>query len=116
MPLQRSDGTRRLRLAPVGPAMGPPRYKLAIASWLSVYPAITLLLWGLGPFVSGWPIPAVTLLLSAILVIVQTFAGMPLMTRLLRPWLTRPSRGFAAGRASGQARSALDGDGSRVAR
>ncbi|WP_053617101.1 hypothetical protein [Nocardiopsis sp. NRRL B-16309] len=67
--------------------MRPPRYKTAVVSWLSVYPIITLLLWLLGPVVSELPVPIVTLILTVVLVTLQTYVVMPFMTRLFRPWL-----------------------------
>ncbi|GAB2506102.1 hypothetical protein [Nocardiopsis aegyptia] len=67
--------------------MRPPRYKTAVVSWLAVYPIITLLLWLLGPVVSELPIPVVTLILTVVLVTLQTYVVMPFMTRLFRPWL-----------------------------
>jgi len=70
-----------------GPRTAPPRYKLAIVTWLAIYPLITGLLWVLQPVVSQLPLPLVTLLLTVILVSVQTFIVMPLMLRLFRPWL-----------------------------
>ncbi|WP_159945033.1 MULTISPECIES: hypothetical protein [unclassified Nocardiopsis] len=76
----------------------PPRYKQAVVSWLGVYPLITLLLWLLGPVVSDLPLPLVTLVLTLVLVSLQTYAVIPLLTRLFRPWLASgasraPARG-----------------------
>ncbi|WP_304454675.1 hypothetical protein [Nocardiopsis sp. YSL2] len=68
-------------------AAAPPRYKTALVSWLSVYPIITLLLWLLGPVVSALPVPVVTLVLTVVLVTLQTYVVMPFMTRLFQPWL-----------------------------
>jgi len=42
----------------------PPRWKMAVVTWLGVYPLITLLLLALGPLILGLPIPVVTLILS----------------------------------------------------
>ncbi|OKI17468.1 hypothetical protein A6A08_25915 [Nocardiopsis sp. TSRI0078] len=58
-----------------------------MVSWLAVYPLVTLLLWLLGPVVSALPLPAVTLLLTLVLVILQTYVVMPFMTRVFEPWL-----------------------------
>ncbi|MFE3456601.1 hypothetical protein ACFXKD_03580 [Nocardiopsis aegyptia] len=100
--------------------MRPPRYKTAVVSWLAVYPIITLLLWLLGPVVSELPVPVVTLILTVVLVILQTYVVMPFMTRLFRPWLmagqsqAEPTSG--AGGPSADDRSADDrggGDASR---
>jgi antibiotic biosynthesis monooxygenase (ABM) superfamily enzyme len=70
----------------------PPRYKLAVLAWLGIYPLITLVLWAISPFTAGVPLPLVTLVVSLVLVAVQTFVVMPLMTRLFGPWLRRGPR------------------------
>ncbi|MDH6182281.1 antibiotic biosynthesis monooxygenase (ABM) superfamily enzyme [Microbacteriaceae bacterium SG_E_30_P1] len=67
----------------------PPRWKLAILTWIGVYPSITVLLVVLGPFLFELPIPVVTLVLSVTLVALLSFVIMPLLTRVFRPWLTR---------------------------
>ena len=65
----------------------PPRWKMAIVTWLGVYPLITLLLLALGPLILGLPIPVVTLILSVTLVSLLTFVVMPLLMRAFGPWL-----------------------------
>ena len=67
--------------------MRPPRYKLAVVSWLAIYPLITLLLWALTPWIKGAPVPVVTLILSATLVTAQTYVVMPVMLRIFGGWL-----------------------------
>ena len=44
----------------------PPRYKLALVTWIGVYPIITGLLAVLGPATATWPLPLRTLLLTAV--------------------------------------------------
>jgi antibiotic biosynthesis monooxygenase (ABM) superfamily enzyme len=72
--------------------MTPPRYKLAVLAWVGIYPLITLVLWAISPLTSGVPLPVVTLVVSVVLVAVQTFLVMPLMTRLFRRWLRVDNR------------------------
>lgn len=68
----------------------PPRWKMAIVTWIAIYPIITVLLLMLGPILLGsLPIPVVTLVLSVTLVVLMTFIVMPLLTRAFRPWLQR---------------------------
>lgn len=65
-----------------------PRWKMAIITWIAIYPVITILLLILGPIILGHlPIPIVTLILSITLVLLMTFVVMPLLTRAFRPWL-----------------------------
>lgn len=82
--------------------MTPPRYKLAIISWLAVYPLITVLLWVLTPWITGLPVPVVTLILSVTLVTLQTYVVMPAMLRVFRGWLSprRPDRSAGASPAA----------------
>lgn len=69
---------------------GPPRYKLALLTWVGAYTLITLILAVLGPMMVSWPLPLRTLVMSATMVVALTWLVMPRLTRLCRPWL-RPS-------------------------
>lgn len=71
----------------------PPRYKLALLTWIGVYPIITLLLAALGPATAAWPLPLRTLLLTAVMVPTLTWLVVPALTRFFRAWLARPSGG-----------------------
>ena len=74
------------------PATPPPRYKLALVTWIGVYPVITLLLAVLGPATATWPVPLRTLLLTAVMVPTLTWLVIPALTRIFRSWLD-PSSG-----------------------
>jgi hypothetical protein len=65
----------------------PPKWKMALATWLGVYPTITLLLWALWPAMGDLPMALRALVLTAIMVPLLTWVVMPALTRLLRPWL-----------------------------
>ncbi|GAB3597332.1 hypothetical protein [Microbacterium tumbae] len=67
--------------------MTPPRWKMAIVTWIGVYPIITLLLFAVGPLIIGLPTPLMTLILTVVLVSLLSFVVMPLLTRLFGPWL-----------------------------
>jgi antibiotic biosynthesis monooxygenase (ABM) superfamily enzyme len=69
---------------------GPPRYKLALLTWVAAYPVITLILGLLGPELATWPLGLRTLVVSVLMVATLTWLVMPGLTRLLRPWL-RPA-------------------------
>jgi antibiotic biosynthesis monooxygenase (ABM) superfamily enzyme len=68
-------------------ARRPPRYKMAIINWISIYPLITFLLWAGRPLIQRLPVAVTTLVLSMTLVSLMTFVVMPLMTRLFSGWL-----------------------------
>ena len=65
----------------------PPRYKLALVTWIGVYPIITGLLAVLGPATATWPLPLRTLLLTAVMVPTLTWLVVPTLTRVFRGWL-----------------------------
>ncbi len=69
------------------PVASPPRWKVAISTWLVIYPTITALLLFVGPFLEPLPIALRSLVLTAVLVPLMTFALVPLITRALRTWL-----------------------------
>jgi antibiotic biosynthesis monooxygenase (ABM) superfamily enzyme len=72
------------------PAM-PPRWKTAVVVWLAIYPSITLILWLLGPTIQGLPLAVRTLVITVPLVPLMTFVVVPVVQRLLAPWLSRPA-------------------------
>ena len=76
---------------PANPRPAPPRYKLALLTWVGAYAVITLILEVLGPAMAAWPLPLRTLLLSALMAPAMTWLVIPLLTRLLRSWLTSAS-------------------------
>lgn len=68
----------------------PPRYKLAIVTWVAAYPTITILLAAFKPLgVMALPLPLRTLLLTAILVPTMAFVLVPSISRIVRGWLRR---------------------------
>lgn len=70
--------------------VAPPRWKLAILTWIVVYPTITLILALLGPVINTLPLLVQTLVLTLLLVPAMTFVLVPLASRALRPWLSGP--------------------------
>ncbi|NUJ87641.1 antibiotic biosynthesis monooxygenase [Plantibacter sp. MCCC 1A11337] len=78
---------------PIPPA--PPRWKQAVSIWLGFFPlnlVFTLLVTALVP---GWEPLGVflhVLISTLILTPIMTYWLLPLVTRLLRPWLTAPRR------------------------
>ena len=69
----------------------PPRWKQAVTIWLGFFPTNLLASWLLG-FVPGfaeWPLIARVLLSTVLLTPVMTYAVLPWVTRMLRPWLQR---------------------------
>lgn len=85
-----------LAAPPTGPVQqpvpaAPPRWKQAVTIWLGFFPTNLLASWLLG-FVPGfteWPLILRVLLATLLLTPVMTYAVLPWVTRMLRPWLQR---------------------------
>ena len=65
----------------------PPRYKMAVVTWLAVFPTITAIFLLFGAVFNALPFLLRTLLLTLIMVSLMTYVVMPRMTRLFSPWL-----------------------------
>ena len=75
------------------PPAAPPRYKVALLTWLGAYPVITIVLGVLGPVTARWPLPLRTLLISGLMVVALTWGVLPGLGYVLRGWLRRKSAG-----------------------
>lgn len=69
----------------------PNRHKMALLTWLVVYPMITVLLVVLEPVLSNVAMPLRTLVLSLIMVPALVYGAMPFLTGRLKDWLSEPS-------------------------
>lgn len=65
----------------------PPRWKVAVASWLGIFPTVLLLFTLLGETIASWPLVPRTLLITGLVVVIMTWGVTPQLTKLLRPWL-----------------------------
>ena len=65
----------------------PPRWKMAIATYLGVLPVVMLLSVTLGPVIQGWPFVLGNVVFNAFVVALLTWVVMPLITRVLHGWL-----------------------------
>lgn len=70
----------------------PPRWKMAIATMIGVYPTSLALSQTVGRAVREWPILAGGLAMAGSMVVLLTWVVMPLVTRALHGWL-HASRG-----------------------
>jgi antibiotic biosynthesis monooxygenase (ABM) superfamily enzyme len=77
--------------APVGPKqVAPPRWKVAVVTWLGIFPTVYLLFLLLGGLLAPWPqLPQLPrlMLLTLLVVGLMTWVVAPQLTRLLKPWL-----------------------------
>lgn len=69
-----------------------PKWKMAIATLLGVYPTSMLIGETVGPYLHPWPLLLRSLVFAALMVTLLTWVVMPLVTRLLHPWLHNAKR------------------------
>ena len=68
-------------------APAPPRWKMALVTWLGVVPLATFFGLVVAPLIAGFPTPLRVLVLPSIFVPTMTWLIMPRMTRLFSRWL-----------------------------
>jgi uncharacterized protein len=73
--------------APPGVPASPPPWKMAIVTVLGVWPVSMLVPWLLNPLIANLPQLLQALLVSIGIVILLTWAVMPVLVRILSPWL-----------------------------
>jgi antibiotic biosynthesis monooxygenase (ABM) superfamily enzyme len=69
------------------PQNPPPRWKMAIATYLGVVPVIMSLSLTIGPLLRSWNFVLNNLVFNAFVVALLTWVVMPLITRILHRWL-----------------------------
>ena len=69
----------------------PPRWKMALATYLGVFPVATILNLTIGPTIRSWPFLVSNAVFNACVVVLLTWAVMPVVTRLLHRWLNPQS-------------------------
>lgn len=65
----------------------PPRWKVAVVTWLGICPTVYLLFLAMGDLLNSWWLFPRTALLTFAVVIVMTWLVAPQLTKLFRPWL-----------------------------
>lgn len=65
----------------------PPKHKMSIVIWLSIFPIISLLSILLGPLIKDAPLLVRTASLTLVAVPLMTYVAMPRMTKLFHKWL-----------------------------
>lgn len=71
------------------PQLPPPRWKMAVATFLGVFPLAMALNLTLGPLISQWHFVARNAMFNAAVVTLLTWGIMPLVARVLHGWLHR---------------------------
>jgi uncharacterized protein len=65
----------------------PPAYKMALLTWMTIFPLITAIVAITGPLLDGLPLAVRLGITTALTVPLMTWVVMPRVTRLLRGWL-----------------------------
>jgi uncharacterized protein len=65
----------------------PPPYKMALLTWITIFPLITGVVIVLGPLIAGIPLVPRLGITTAVTVPLMTWIVMPRITRVLRGWL-----------------------------
>ena len=69
------------------PPQGPPRWKVAVVTWLGICPTVYFLFWITADVLRTWTLLPRTVVLTLAVVLIMTWVVAPQLTRLLRPWL-----------------------------
>jgi len=80
-------------------AAPPPPYKMALLTWITIFPLITAIVAITGPTLKDLPLAVRLGITTALAVPLMTWVLMPRVTRLLRGWLypDQPARDVRAG-------------------
>ncbi len=65
----------------------PPRWKVAVTTWLGIFPTVLALFTLLGDLLAPWPLVPRVMLLTMLVVLIMTWIVAPQLTRWLKPWL-----------------------------
>lgn len=68
-------------------SMHPPRVRMAVVTWLGIFPTVSFFLWFVAPLLQSLPFLLRTALLTALIVMTMTWVVMPRLTRVLRAYL-----------------------------
>ena len=69
------------------PQTPPPRWKVAMVTWLGICPTVFALFLLLGELLAPWPLLPRVMLLTALVVVLMTWVVAPRLTAWLKPWL-----------------------------
>lgn len=69
------------------PVKPPPRYKMAIVSWVALFPIVTAIFWLFEPWLVLIPLIPRVAMVTAVVMVLMTWVAMPRLTRLFAGWL-----------------------------
>ncbi|MFZ1731479.1 MAG: antibiotic biosynthesis monooxygenase [Bacteroidota bacterium] len=93
MSVQRMTGLEYWFTLPEHPGITPPpRYKMAFVTWLALFPIVIIVPPIIVQFLGAIPSWGQIMVVAAVMVLLMTYAVMPLMTRAFSFWLFRRDR------------------------
>jgi uncharacterized protein len=69
-----------------------PRHRMAVVTWLGIWPVVSLALWLVAPYLVVLPFVLRTGTLSVLVVLTMTYVVMPQLVKLAEPWLCPAGR------------------------
>ena len=78
------------RLPGVPASATPPRAKMAVVTLVAIYPLALLAQLFVAPRLAALPVAVRVMVIVAGMVVLMTYAVMPVLVRLFKPWLFRP--------------------------
>lgn len=70
----------------------PPRWKVAVVTWLGIFPTVYFLFLTVAPLLANWPLLPRVMALTLLVVLLMTWVVAPRLTTWLKPFLFAPAR------------------------
>lgn len=70
----------------------PPRWKVAVVTWLGICPTVFVLFLSVAPLLATWPLLPRVMVITALVVLLMTWVVAPRLTTWLKPFLYPPMR------------------------
>ena len=65
----------------------PPRWKVAVVTWLGIFPTVYLLFLTVAPLLANWPLLPRVMVITMLVVVLMTWVVAPRLTTWLKPFL-----------------------------
>ena len=65
----------------------PPRWKVAVVTWLGIFPTVYLLFLTVAPLLANWPLLPRVMVITMLVVLLMTWVVAPRLTTWLKPFL-----------------------------
>jgi hypothetical protein len=69
----------------------PPRWKVAVITWLGIFPTVYLLFLTVAPLLASWPLLPRVMVITMLVVVLMTWLVAPRLTAWLKPFLYPPA-------------------------